>query len=221
MPRRPRWVTALAAALAVIALLPLFAAAHDASPAAGDPIDHPTGAGEVVLRIDETPGFVPVEYALTMMPRFTLYGDGLVVVQGPVPAIFPGPALPNLRTLRLTEDGVQTVLAAARDAGILDGDRALDNQMVTDLSTTLFIATASGRTTVVSVYGLGTAEEQLPADERADRATLAEFQSRLLDLADESDQRPGDAGSGVDQAAGVAMTGSAPQPASSTSSGRG
>ena len=42
-----------------------------------------------------------------------------------------------------------------------------------------------------------------------------------LDLADEFDQRPGDAGSGVDQAAGVAMTGSAPQPASSTSSGRG
>ncbi len=59
------------------------------------------------------------------MPSFTLYGDGRAIVQGPITMEYPGPALPNLRQVRLTEAGVQAVLAAAQSAGLLDGDRDL------------------------------------------------------------------------------------------------
>jgi hypothetical protein len=180
-PLRP--AAALAAALAILVLLPAVAGAGQPATPPGEPIAHPTGADEVILRIDELPGFVPVEYVLKAMPSFTLYGDGRAIVQGPITLIYPGPALPNLRQLTLTEEGIQAVLAEARAAGVLGGDRELRNDMVTDLSTTRFIANAGGRTSTVAVYGLGVAEENLPAEEQAARRTLLEFQGRLLDLA--------------------------------------
>ncbi len=53
---------ALAAALTVLAVLPATASAgHPATPPAAGTIAHPVGADEVVLRIDQGPGFVPVE----------------------------------------------------------------------------------------------------------------------------------------------------------------
>ena len=182
--RVPVLSTVALAALAVLALLPAIAGAgQPATPPAAGTIAHPAGADEVVLRIDEISGFVPVEYVLRLMPSFTLYGDGRAIVQGAITMIYPGPALPNLRQVRLTEEGVQAVLAEARAAGLLDGDRALANAMVTDLPTTVFIATAGDRTSTVSVYGLGIAEDQLPATARAERRALQAFQGRLFDLA--------------------------------------
>ena len=40
---------------------------------------HPTGAGEIVLRLDEAGGFTPPEWQAARIPYFTLYGDGRVV----------------------------------------------------------------------------------------------------------------------------------------------
>jgi hypothetical protein len=178
----------LAALMLALAATSLVSAAQPATPQpgtpqTGTPIDHPTGTGEIVLRVEMLPGFVPVEFALTMMPTFTLYGDGRVVVQGPQTLQFPGPALPNLLTFVVTEDGIQSVLAMAREAGLLDGDRHLANDMVTDLPTTVITTDAGGRRSVVSVYGLGVAEESLSGTERAERARLAEVVGRLTSLA--------------------------------------
>ena len=49
------------------------------TPTAVAGIDHPTGPDEIVLRLDEGGGFVPVEYVAAHVPQFTLYGDGTVV----------------------------------------------------------------------------------------------------------------------------------------------
>ncbi len=59
----------------------------------------------MVLRIEQSGGFVAVQYNLTRMPMLTLYGDGLIVTPGPQIEIYPGPALPALAQQRLTPRG--------------------------------------------------------------------------------------------------------------------
>ena len=53
-------------------------------------IDHPTGATDVVLRMEEGGGFVPIDFAASQAPVFTLYGDGQIVFQ-PLVETFPEP----------------------------------------------------------------------------------------------------------------------------------
>ena len=126
-----------------------------ATGATGDAIEHPTGADDLVLRVDTGGGFVPVEYNLRNVPGVSIYGDGRMIVTGPVIEIYPGPALPNLQVTRLTEEGLQAILAAAQDAGLMDGDASYDYPCVTDLPTTTFTVNAGGATSTTSAYALG------------------------------------------------------------------
>lgn len=148
-------------------------------------IEHPTGADEVVLRVAYEGGFVPVDYALRTIPSWTLYGDGTLVMQAPQIEIYPGPALPALTATPITEAGVQSILTAARDAGLMNGDASYGNDCVADAATTVFTTNANGTTSVVSAYALdvgqptGSCGGEKDADERA---ALAEFQLQLGDL---------------------------------------
>lgn len=148
----------------------------------GDTIDHPTGATDLLLRVEFEGGFIPVEYNLSRLPSWSLYGDGRIVTEGPQIEIYPAPALPNLLVRPVNEDAIQAILRAARDAGLMDGDAEYDYPCVTDVPTTVFTVTAGGATSVVSAYALGM--DQAPcmdADIEA-RAELASFQTKLGDL---------------------------------------
>ena len=86
-------------------------------------IVHPTGADEIVLRFDESGGFVPPEFLAAHVPMFTLYGDGTVVFvqsNATLPARADGiMTSPPVRTGKLTEDQVQSLLEVAiRDGGL-------------------------------------------------------------------------------------------------------
>ena len=86
-------------------------------------IAHPTGADEIVLRFDESGGFVPPEFLAAHVPMFTLYGDGTVVFvqsNATLPARQDGiMTSPPVRTGKLTEDQVQALLEVAiRDGGL-------------------------------------------------------------------------------------------------------
>ena len=175
-----------AAALAVVALLTAACGRlNDDGPGSGeDRITHPTGANNLVIRIDVGGGFVPVEYNLAAIPGVSIYGDGRMIVTGPVIEIYPGPALPNLQVTQLSEDALQAILRAADDAGLLDGNASYDYPCVTDLPTTTFTVVAEGRTNVVTAYALGL-DDGAGACEGVDsdaRAALAAFQSRFGDL---------------------------------------
>jgi hypothetical protein len=160
----------------------------------GDPtdppgIDHPSGPDQLVLRIDSGGGFVPPEFLLTDLPDLSLLGDGRLVVLGPQIEIYPGPALPNLQVRQLTEDGMQALLEAAREAGLFGPDAHYDNACVTDLPTTTFTLVAEGETHVISAYALGVGDQEednldcVPS--RADAAArrkLAEFQELAFGL---------------------------------------
>lgn len=147
-----------------------------------DGIDHPSGSNEVVLRIAWEGGFVPVEMMLSRIPLWTLYGDGTLIVEGPQIEIYPPTLLPNLLTTRISEDGIQAILGAARDAGLMDGDASYPYPCVADAPTTVFTTTADGSTSVVSADALGATGPCPDVDEEA-RAALGDFQMRLGDLA--------------------------------------
>lgn len=148
----------------------------------GPGIDHPTGPDELVLRVEQQGGFVPFEYTLTRVPSWSLYGDGRVIVEGPQIQIYPGPALPNLLVFRLTEEGVQAVLAAAEAAGLMDGDASYPDPCVVDVPATVFTTTAEGRTTVVSADALGMGPSACPGVDEEARARLEALWSKLTDL---------------------------------------
>jgi hypothetical protein len=150
-----------------------------------DQIDHPTGADQVILRIGYEGGFVPASYLLTRMPLFSLDGDGCFVTQGPMIEIYPQPALPNLLVTCLSEEGVQLILKAAQEAGLLDGDAEYHNNMIADASTTVFIVNADGKEIRVSAYALGGEEyttDGLSAEEVEARKKLHAFVEKMSDL---------------------------------------
>ena len=153
----------------------------DAGDAGG--IEHPTGPNELVLRMDIGGGFVPVGYALAQIPQWSLFGDGRLITEGPQIEIYPGPALPSLQVQTLTEDGVQAILEAAREAGLIGPDRTYDYPCVADAPTTTFTLYAGEAKHVVSAYALGIGEGACQGADTEARATLAAFQAKLTDLA--------------------------------------
>jgi hypothetical protein len=158
----------------------------DDGPGSGG-IDHPTGADQLVLRIAQGGGFVPIEYNLRSIAGISIFGDGRMIVEGPMIEIYPGPALPNLQVTRLTEDAVQAILQEARTAGLLGQDATYDYPCVTDLPTTTFTVVAEGRTHTVSAYALGFTEgadasADCPGVDAAAREKLFDFQMKIGDL---------------------------------------
>jgi hypothetical protein len=146
-------------------------------------IRYPTGADELVLRIDRTGGLVPPFSGLTELPLFALYGDGSVVTQGPQILIYPPPALPNLLLTVLTEDGIQAILHEAAVAGLLAGDQQYESPTIADGTTTIFTVHAAGRSSRVTVYALTEAEvddPRLSASEREARRRLRTFLDKAL-----------------------------------------
>lgn len=148
-------------------------------------IDHPTGADQIILEIDSCCGFTPIEYQLKVMPSFALLGDGRIVVQGAQIEIYPGPALPALASRTVTEEGIQAILEAAREAGLFGPDHHYDTMNVTDAPTTTFTLVADGERHVISAYALDMTydDASMPKNERTARAALVEFNQKLGDLA--------------------------------------
>ncbi len=67
------------------------------------------GAGEALIRLESTGGFVPLDWLFGRGPTYTLNADGVLIFEGPVLAIFPGPLLPNYRTTRLSQGEMRQI----------------------------------------------------------------------------------------------------------------
>ena len=164
------------------------AAASTAAPDA-DHIDHPTGPTDIVLRVGEEGGFMMMEAVMARVPRFTLYGDGRVLISAPADSAkaAPGTGVPAevLRETRLTEDEVQAVLRSA----LVDGKVGIAKEtfpvMVMDVPTTVIELDAGGVDKRISVAGLGM--EPPPGPDAAVLTALAELVDRLVSIPTEAD----------------------------------
>lgn len=173
-PRLPRRRTAAGFAI----LLATLAAACSAGPAASQPpgsagptvgptaaptiagIEHPTGARDIVLRVEASGGFAPIEWLATSAPSFTLYGDGTVVwrdEQSPMPEPVGNVmrAIP-FKTVHLEESQIQALLEEALGRGGLGAAVGPYVGMGADIPTTTFTVNAgsTGKAKQVSVTGL-------------------------------------------------------------------
>jgi hypothetical protein len=152
---------------------------------AGDgAFEHPSKKADVVLRLSTGGGFVPVSYALTQIPEFTLYGDGTVIVTGPVIAIYPGPALPNLQTTTVSEETIQAILSAAQEAGLFDPTFDYGRPGITDMGTTTITVNVDGKTYQSSIYALGAGAPggDLTMEQQQARAAVSQLAGQLMDL---------------------------------------
>ncbi|HEX7345943.1 MAG TPA: hypothetical protein VF253_04080 [Candidatus Limnocylindrales bacterium] len=156
------------------------------SPTAGGGIDHKTGAADILLRYDEGGGFMMAGYAAAQAPIFTLYGDGTVIFRNPMkdPPAPQGSTMPfsPFRTAKLTEEQIVDVLTAALGEGGLAAARPnYENNMVTDVGTTVFTIDAGGIKKSVSIYALGMDLEPTNPDIPA-RAAFKKLADRLADF---------------------------------------
>lgn len=89
------------------------------SPSPQPPDTTPGPAFGYLLRATQVQAIGPQE-RFGWMPLVAITDALEVVVSGPVPAIYPGPLLPNLQARPITAAGYRTVVQAARDLGLLD-----------------------------------------------------------------------------------------------------
>ena len=161
--------------IAVVALLLIAGACGGVRSNSGGSFS-PRSDEQLVLKIENKGGFLPAFASLTALPSLVLYADGTVITPGPQIEIYPPPALPNLRVRKVSDEKVSEVVAAARDAGLTDGDKSYANNLVADASTAVFTVDDSERVSVVEVYALDTGEESGP------RGKISAFQRKVFTI---------------------------------------
>jgi hypothetical protein len=163
---------------------PASPAPSDAPAQDPEAIDHPTGSTDVILRVSESGGFVPMDYAMIRVPQFTLYGDGRALVVAPEGTAKGAPgmleAVPVLLETRLSEPEIQAVLQTALIEGRLGVAKERYEAMAFDLPTTVFEIQAGGVSRTVSVGGL--VAEPAPGPDAPVLAALARLADRLRSI---------------------------------------
>ena len=166
-------------AILTLALLAAACGADDGSDTTTQPpgtTAPPEGPARMLLMVSNEGGFLPLEVALNQSPSFTLLTDGMLIFRGAIPAIFPGPLLPNLQQVKLTADQMNDVRVLIDAIGLPDITDYVNNDansFVADASSTVAIyVDDDGVTHRMSVYALGL-QEDMP-DELANLSLLAE-----------------------------------------------
>ncbi len=130
----------------------------------------PTGPTDVVIRVDTRGGYTSEDYQLAIVPELTVYGDGRVVVTGPVTEQYPPHALPNLRTGQIDRSTIAALVRQARSDGMFE---KLDfgEPQITDNPTTT-VTVNDGKLHVHRVYALGVESELHDEDDPTSPAAL-------------------------------------------------
>lgn len=138
----------------------------------------------LVLRVDTRGGLLAPAVALTRIPQFSLYADGLIIMEGAQIEIYPGPATPPVFSTRVDAEGLKKIIDTARRAGLDGPDRSYNHPTVMDAGTTTFTFVENGRRHVISLAGLGIAGpgQAMSGAERKARAALLQLETKLQTL---------------------------------------
>jgi hypothetical protein len=175
--------------IALVPSLLLLVACANAPTRSGDGgrIDHATGADDLLVRVAFEGGFVPLEWNLTNLPTFSLYGDGTLVAPGAQIELYPGPALPAIFHRTVDEEGIQAILRETLEA--VDGAPAdlgdMGSMSVADAATTVITVSADGVERTIEAYALSEIPDRpqgMPEDVYRARQRLADLVTRLGSL---------------------------------------
>ena len=143
----------------------------------------PAAADGLVLRAEYTGGFVSPSATTGRLPLVSVYADGRVLAEGPVEAIFPGPALPNVQETTIDQGAVQDLVDQAMAAGVAETSD-LGSPPVADAPSTRFTVVTADETYQREVYALSETPLEgggLTPDQAAARAKLTDLFTTLTD----------------------------------------
>jgi hypothetical protein len=163
-----------AVATAMVASLSVACASRVSMPPEPGPVTDP-----LLLRIDTHGELLPAGFALAHVPQFSLYADGLIVMEGAQIAIYPGPAMAPVFSMRVNAEGMRRISEAAGQAGLDGPNRTYELPIVADAGTTTFTFVDGDTRHVISAYALGMEDPSIPDDERTARAALLDLQTKL------------------------------------------
>ena len=150
-------------------------------------ISHPTGADEIVLRLDDAGGMLWPEWFAAHAPTFTLFGDGTVVFASASDLPAPGRgrrdgqcAASGPRSSPRTRSRRCSSTRSPR-AGSPTARAEYQNPLVADASTAVFEINADGIEKTVSVVALGM-EDMEPNADTAIKQAMNELATRLRDF---------------------------------------
>lgn len=96
----------------------------------------------------------PAELQLIAMPEFSLFEDGAIYRLGPVIAIYPPAALPNLTKMRVSQAAIDAIMDEARKAGLEQPLRVPDQSMTDTIPAHRFLFNDDGTLVESLVWGL-------------------------------------------------------------------
>ena len=137
----------------------------------GTSATYSTSPSSLIVRVELTGGFVPVETIFTNLPVVSIYGDGSVITSGPQIMIYPGPVVPNLLVRKLDQSGMQAVLTAAEEAGILTEPIDYGQPPVADVPDTVTTVNVNDKSYTQGANALG-------GDFGTDNLTRAQIEAR-------------------------------------------
>ena len=141
---------------------------------------------DVVLELGFYGGFTTRDIAFQSPPALLVTGDGRVITQAAVAAIYPGPLLPQHTLRTITPTGLRRLIEVIEEAGLLaDIDYTSESEVqIADAATTTVRITVDGETHEHAAYALGFGGA--PGDEvneTPERRALQDVVDRLGDLA--------------------------------------
>jgi hypothetical protein len=113
-----------------------------------------SGPAELLLKVTSEGGFINPVATLNALPLVEVFTDGRILRPGPVPAIAPGPLLPNVTVRSVGADGAAQIATAIHVAG-LDQEASAGPGVPGDSGTDVFAVTLDGKTTMTRVSGNG------------------------------------------------------------------
>jgi hypothetical protein len=184
-----RAASRLARPAALLAVAVMAAACVGGAGAAGPtPSPKPEDPDKVIFRVSWEGGFVTPEMLLGRLPVIAIYADGRVITLGPVPAIFPGPFMPNLQEQTLSKDALDSLVQLARDKDLLK-DVRYDFPGIADAADTVLEINLDGKSYRLSAYALAEAVDggvapaiEVPPADVAGRAAMREFIDALTQI---------------------------------------
>ncbi|MGH9024716.1 MAG: hypothetical protein ACRDWD_01150 [Acidimicrobiia bacterium] len=141
-----------------------------------DAIEYPTGADDVVIRVEVVGGY-EVGPAATDVPVVSVLGAGQVIVPGPTIERYPPPALPNLVSTEIDAEQIEGLLAEADELGLLE-ETDYGEPGITDQPETVVTIAANGEVYEHRAYALDfdvRTSDDVTEEQKAARENLAEF----------------------------------------------
>jgi hypothetical protein len=152
------------------------------------PSPKPENPDKVIFRVSWEGGFVTPEMLLGRLPVIAVYADGRVITLGPVPAIFPGPFMPNLQEQTLSKEALDGLIQLAREKDLLK-DVRYDFPGIADAADTVLEVNLDGKSYRLSAYALAEAVNggvapaiEVPPADVAGRAAMREFIDTLMQI---------------------------------------